>query len=220
MDWFRAVNSYCERTDASFWAEPVNALSNLAFIVAGVAAWRLGRRAGDRMAQALALILAAIGVGSFLFHTVAQLWAMLADVIPIQLFILVYLYAATVRFFGAAPWVGLAAAVAFVPLSGALSAAIGAVTGPLNGSVGYLPVPILILAYAAGLARRAPEAALGLVIGAALLGISLVLRTVDAAVCPRLPLGTHFLWHLLNAAMLGWMVRVLVRAGPPRARRA
>ena len=102
MDWFRAVNSYCERTDASYWSEPVNALSNAAFLVAAVVAWRLAARAGDRAAQALALILAVIGVGSFLFHTHAQVWAMVADVVPIQVFILVYLALATIRFFGAA----------------------------------------------------------------------------------------------------------------------
>jgi hypothetical protein len=26
------------------------------------------------------------------------------------------------------------------------------------------------------------------------------------------PVGTHFLWHLLNALMLGWMIEVLGRA--------
>jgi len=26
-----------------------------------------------------------------------------------------------------------------------------------------------------------------------------------------LPMGTHFLWHLLNAAMLGWMIEVYAR---------
>ena len=34
MDWFRAVNSYCERTDAGYWSEPVNALSNAGFLLA------------------------------------------------------------------------------------------------------------------------------------------------------------------------------------------
>lgn len=216
MDWFRAVNNYCERTDASFWSEPVNAVSNLAFLLAAWVSWRLARRADDREAALLALILALIGLGSFLFHTTAQVWAALADVIPIQAFILVYLYLATVRFFHAPRWVGLVAAVAFVPASGLLSAAIGSVTGPMNGSVGYLPVPILIFAYALALWRRAPEAARGLAIGAGLLCLSLLFRTIDAAVCPGLPLGTHFLWHLLNATMLAWMIQVLVLATPHR----
>lgn len=216
MDWFREVNSYCERTDASYWSEPLNAVSNAAFLVAAWLAWRLASRAGDGGGQALALILAAIGVGSWLFHTHARAWAMLADVVPIQVFILVYLALATVRFFGAPWWGGVVAAVAFVPASGLASAGLGALVGPLNGSTGYLPVPILIGLYALALRRRAPEAARGLAIGAGMLAVSLVFRTVDAAVCPALPLGTHFVWHMLNAAMLWWMIRVLVRARPER----
>ena len=77
-----------------------------------------------------------------------------------------------------------------------------------------MPVPILIGAYAVALRRRAPDAARGLAIGAGLLAASLVFRSIDRAVCPAFPLGTHFLWHLLNAVMLGWMILVLVRARP------
>jgi hypothetical protein len=214
VDWFRAVNSYCERTDATYWSEPVNALSNLAFLVAALASWRVARRAGDRAAQALCLIVAAIGLGSWLFHTHAQVWAMLADVVPIQVFILVYLALATVRFFAVPSWAGVLAAAAFLPASALLARLTAAAFGPLNGSVGYIPVPLLILAYAAILARRAPATAHGLALGALLLAVSLVLRTIDTAVCAAFPIGTHFLWHLLNALMLAWMILVFVRARP------
>lgn len=216
MDWFRAVNSYCERTDATYWSEPVNALSNAAFLVAALVSWRLAARAGDRAAQALALILAGIGLGSFLFHTHAQIWAVVADVVPIQVFILVYLALATVRFFALPRWAGVLAAAAFVPASAGAARLIAAAFGPLNGSVGYVPVPVLILGYAGLLARRDPATARGLAAGAGLLAVSLVFRTVDAAVCGAFPLGTHFLWHLLNAVMLGWMIRVYVKAGMHR----
>ena len=217
MDWFRAVNSYCERTDASYWSEPLNAVSNAAFLIAAALCWRMTAR--DRGARLLVVILAAIGVGSYLFHTHARVWAMMADVLPIQAFILVYIYLATVRFFGAPAWVGLAAAVAFVPLSGLVAAAIGRLVGPLNGSVGYMPVVLLIAAYALALGRRAPGTARGMAIGAGILAVSLGFRTVDEAVCDAVPIGTHFLWHMLNAVLLGWMIRVLVRhEGPALAR--
>lgn len=216
MDWFRAVNSYCERTDAGYWSEPVNALTNLAFMVVAVLAWRLAAAERDRGAQALAAVLFLIGVGSYLFHTHAQVWAMMADVVPIQGFILLYLYLATVRFFGTPPWVGIVAVVLFVPYAAVVGRGIGAVFGPMNGSVGYMPVPILIAAYGAALWRRAPRTAAGLLAGAGLLALSLAFRTMDQAVCGRFPFGTHFLWHLLNAAMLGWMILVLVRHGKAR----
>ena len=209
MDWFRAVNGYCERTDASYWSEPLNAVSNAAFLIAAALCWRITAR--DHGARLLVVLLAAIGIGSYLFHTHAQLWAMLADVLPIQAFILVYIYLATVRFLAAPAWAGLAAAVAFVPLSGLVGAGIAALFGPLNGSVGYMPVVLLIVAYALALARRAPATARGMAIGAAILAVSLFFRTIDDAVCARFPPGTHFLWHALNGVMLGWMILVLVR---------
>ena len=49
--------------------------------------------------------------------------------------------------------------------------------------------------------------------------MSLFFRTVDDAVCGAVPVGTHFLWHILNGVMLGWMIRVLVLSpGPGLAR--
>jgi hypothetical protein len=39
--------------------------------------------------------------------------------------------------------------------------------------------------------------------------LSLVLRTVDAAICPAFPLGTHFIWHLLNGLVLYLGMRLL-----------
>lgn len=220
MDWFRAVNHYCERTDASYWSEPINALSNASFLIAAALCLRLIGARRDVGVRLLTALLAAIGVGSYLFHTHAQVWALAADVIPIQLFILVYLYLATVRFFGLPPLAGVAAVVLFIPYAAMTSAAVEALAGPLNGSVGYVPVPILIAAYAAALRTRAPETARRLAVGALLLAASLVFRTIDAAVCPAFPKGTHFLWHLLNGVMLGWMIATLVRhPGPGLAER-
>ena len=117
MDWFRVVDNYCERIDAGYWSEPVNALTNGAFLVAAVVAWRIAARRGDRGGRLLAALVFAIGVGSYLFHTHAQVWSMLADVLPIQAFILVYLYLATVRFFALPWWGGILAVAAFIPYS-------------------------------------------------------------------------------------------------------
>ena len=215
MDWFRQVNGYCERTGAGYWSEPVNALTNIGFIVAAALCWRMLRGDRDPGARVLAVLLVAIGVGSWLFHTHAQVWALMADVVPIQLFILAYLYLATTRLFAAPPWLGALAALVFIPCASLVSAAARALVGPLNGSVGYLPVPLLIAGYGLALRARAPATARGLLLGAGLLALSLAFRTADAAVCPGFPLGTHFVWHLLNAAMLGWMIRVLHRHAHP-----
>jgi hypothetical protein len=75
----------------------------------------------------------------------------------------------------------------------------------------YWPVPLLIALTALALARRAPATARGLAIGAGILVVSLTFRSLDAALCEAVPLGTHFLWHILNGIMLGWMIEVYRR---------
>ena len=65
------------------------------------------------------------------------------------------------------------------------------------------------------MAFRDAVVARGLAIGAGLLLLSLTLRTIDKAVCPGLPIGTHFLWHVLNGILLGWMILVMHRARAP-----
>ena len=207
------LDNYCERIDPSFWAEPVNAVTNVAFLIAAVVCWGMLGGKRDPGARILTVLLFAIGVGSFLFHTYATRWALMADVLPSTAFILAYVYLATTRFFDLRWFWGLAAVVLFFPYSAGVSAAVGAAFGPLNGSVGYIPVALLILGYAAAVLPRDGQAARGLAIGGAILSLSLLFRTVDEALCPAIPLGTHFLWHVLNGIMLGWMIFVMHRHG-------
>ena len=217
MDWTAQVDNYCERTGPEYWAEPVNAITNAAFILSALVVWAMlgGRR--DPGARVLVGILLLIGIGSFLFHTYATRWASTLDVLPILAFILVYIYLATTRFFSLRTLTGGIAVLLFFPFAAGVSAGVSALVGSLNGSVAYLPVPLLILAYAAALIPRDPITARGLAIGAAILLVSLFFRTIDDVICPSFPLGTHFLWHGLNAIMLGWMIIVLNRHDPTLA---
>ena len=96
--------------------------------------------------------LALIGMGSFLFQTFAQVWAGLANV-----------------------------------------------------------VPILILIYADLLRDKLPDVAPGLTIGLGILVTSMVAPRADEPLCQMHPLGKHFLWHILNAVMLAWMIEVYRR---------
>lgn len=209
--WTTAINAYCERTDASFWSEPVNAVTNAAFLIAAAlafAAWRKGPRT-DWPALALILVLTAIGIGSFLFHTFANRWSMLADVIPITIFIYVYFFFAMRRFFALNLLFALALTIGFF----AVSAAIGAMLPPrfLNGSGGYLPALGAILVVGAILLPRDHESARTLIAAGVVFAVSLTARSIDAAACEAFPLGTHFLWHILNAVVLYILLAALMR---------
>ncbi len=219
MDWTRQLNNYCERLGPEFWAEPVNAATNLAFIVAAIVGWRaFARRGGDDLAIAwLVVVVTAVGIGSFLFHTVATVWAAMADVLPITLFILSYLALVLRRGFALPWWAALAITLLFLPVSSAVEAGVGTAVGDaLGGSEGYLPALAALGVCGAWLMRR--EHALGgpLLVAAGLFAVSLTFRTLDMPLCPAFPLGTHFLWHLLNGLLLGWLIVSLVRYGRPR----
>ncbi|MEC9432313.1 MAG: ceramidase domain-containing protein [Pseudomonadota bacterium] len=216
-----SVDAYCERMSPAFWAEPLNAVSNAAFLLAALAAWTMARRAGrdgDWAVRALVVNLVAIGIGSFLFHTFAQRWAGTADVLPIMIFILLYLHLAVVRYIGLPAWAGMIKAAMFLPVSAGLGAWLLPALGPLNGSIGYVPTFLVLVAFATGLALAAHDSWPGLAVAAALFAMSLAFRTLDdqsGAICEAFPSGTHWAWHLLNGALLGVLAVTFVRHGAP-----
>ena len=57
---FDPIDAYCERLSAAYWAEPVNAVTNLAFLLAAWVMWR--RTEGLPLGRAMSAVLAAIGV--------------------------------------------------------------------------------------------------------------------------------------------------------------
>ena len=217
MNWSEQIDAYCERIDATFWAEPVNAVTNAAFVIVALMMWR--RTGGLPLGRALCVVLFMIGVGSFLFHTVATVWASTADVVPILIYILLYIYIANRAFLGLGLWGALGGVALFIPYAGMMVPAFSLIPG-LGSSAAYAPVPLLIYFYALWLKDRAPETSRGLAIGATILVVSLAFRTADAPLCGALPVGTHFLWHILNAIMLGWMIEVYRRHVLGKAERA
>lgn len=205
---WRQIDGYCERMGPEYWAEPINAVTNFAFVLVAVLMWR--RSAGVPLARALAVILGVIGVGSYLFHTHAQVWAAIADTTPIGLFILLYLFAVNRDVWGMPLWAAAIGTALFIPYT-VLSVPLWENLPVLGVSAGYVPVPVLIVIYALLLWRHAPDLARGFMTGAGVLFVSLIARGLDETLCAQWPVGTHFLWHILNAIMLGWMIEVYRR---------
>lgn len=209
MAWSDPVDLYCERIGAALLAEPVNALTNLGFLIAaGFAFWQW-RRHGykDIPVLGLILVLTLIGIGSFLFHTIATRAAMLADVIPIALFVFSYFFLVLRRFLGLPLLTALVILAAFIALSQSLPLVVP--PDALNGSVEYLPplTALIVLGFFTPdrMRRR------GLLAAAAVFAVSLTFRTIDNAVCASLPLGTHFIWHLMNAGVLYLLIETAMR---------
>ncbi len=217
MAWTDPVDIYCERLGPEFWAEPLNAVSNLAFIIAALVGVREARRVGwfNGWIAVLCLLAFCIGVGSFLFHTFAQRWAGLADVIPILLFILTYLFAASHYLFGlrwpvAIPAAILAFGVALLARNGVL---LIAPKEQLNGSEGYAPALALLIGSAIILALMGRASAKWIAAAAAVFIASMGARIADVHVCSTFAPGTHFLWHTLNGLMIGLLLVAIIRHG-------
>lgn len=220
------VFRYCERArDAAFWAEPFNALSNAGFLLValwGFLRWRRLEAAapssagGHTLLVLLIALTAAIGVGSFLFHTFATRWSRLADVVPIAVFMGCYLAFALRVFLGLSPLrialcLGAFLAASALMASIACPVSLASVTTfarepCLKGTMGYVPA-LAALVLVGSLVHRRHAAGHMLLIAAGLFLTAMLLRWLDQRACTSIvifgrPRGTHALWHLLNAATL------------------
>lgn len=246
MDWFTPIDIYCERVSAAFWAEPLNAISNLAFILAALWGWVEAKRRDrlDAMTMVLILLAGLIGIGSFLFHTFANAWSSLADVIPIWTFVLLFVLVALRRVAGIRPGrigIGLAviaAAIAVLFAFGGDGSGSQSSTGTtietvapaappdaaeethdhaeenslLNGSEQYLPAVLALLAFTFLTRRNGHEIAPWITAATVIFMISLTFRTFDMHLCEIWPIGTHFIWHILNGTMIALLFQGLIRS--------
>lgn len=221
-DWTCIVSDYCERcwTQSGFWGEPINAVTNGAFLAAAL--WALYEaRSRDRLDCLSGLLcanLAAIGVGSFLWHTLATPWAKLLDVLPIVTMVLLYFGAILVRAHRVSCAQAALILVAFVLAATGFAYLVGATSiGETNA--GYMAAWLLIVGNAAVLAWRGHDLAPWLCAGAGIFLASIAMRMADHPLCDSFPIGTHFLWHLLNGALFGVLLTGYVRHCPREARR-
>ena len=210
MDLTRAIDIYCERIDTAFWAEPVNAVTNLAFILAALYGWRLAAKRGDLGPAVIVLVVlaAAVGTGSFLFHTYAQAWAGMADVIPIGLFSMAFAFVSIRRFFG---FSAIQAGAAVLAIIGAFYLAWATAGLPrVGGSTLYSPAVIYLGAMAALLLGLRHPAAWTMTAAVAIFSASLYFRGLDGRICADFPLGTHFLWHIFNGLLFAFLLRAVI----------
>jgi len=221
IDWSATMDIYCERTNAAFWAEPLNALSNIAFILAAglglVMALKMRRLNGIN--AVLIGLAALVGLGSFLFHTYANRWSDIADIVPIWTFVFIYILAALHGFFGFG-WarvgrIGLMILAVTASIFFLMPADVDSNATMLNGSEQYIPAIIALLVFGYALQRRHHPAAPYVWAGVATFVLSLGFRTLDNALCTAFPAGTHFGWHLCNGLLIGLLLLAIIRHGTP-----
>ena len=179
------IDLYCERLGPGLRAEPINAFTNLAFVVAGFAAWRLAVQRNSISTGTILLIalMVAIGVGSGLFHTFATGWARVLDIMPILLFQLVYLcvYGVLIARMRISHLTGLV--ILFL-----LAAYLGRqFPDVLNGSLIYLPAFVLLFGLGLYHYRHVKVEPALLLWATVVFSVSLFFRTIDLDICKFVP---------------------------------
>jgi hypothetical protein len=204
MSLTQAVDIYCERIDASLWSEPINALTNLGFILIGL---YLFLRTEDFFEKALCINLVLIGVGSFLFHTFAQRWSGLADVIPIFSFIVLATYGVFSRYWNLTfLWSIISTILVLITTITITRLGVEYVKISLNGSENYLFALLILLISGFSIKFICPHSSTLLLAASCVFMVSLMFRSMDESLCRLIPIGTHFVWHLLNAVTLGLII--------------
>jgi hypothetical protein len=202
------IDLYCERIGPGLWAEPANVTSNVAFLCAAWAIWRLGRdgSAPASLVRLFAGITTVIAAGSALFHVLATGWARVLDEAPIVFFQIAFLWSYGRHVMR----IGRGAALILIAGLIASSVSIRLMTGAVNNSLPYLPALILTLVLGISHVRANRRSRWSLLLGAVVFVLAVFLRTLDNAVCASFPLGTHLFWHVLAAVVLYLFARGLL----------
>jgi len=197
--WFSSVDIYCERLDASFWAEPINAISNLSFIVAGFFLWRLRTPRSSLMAVLVILI----GLGSFSFHTVANRLTGLLDVLAIALYLVAFAFLISKQWSKNSLLIQLGSILMLIVsivlaqlLMSYLKPAL-----PWLPSGMYLGAWLALIMFALLTQYSNKAAARFLWLAVIVFPVSLLSRQLDMPLCDSIG-GTHWLWHLFNGLTL------------------
>jgi len=198
-----SIDIYCERVSSDLFAEPINFLSNIAFIIAFYILIRrlkdvsFGDKALKNCSTILTYIILFIGLGSFLFHAFGNLWSAFADTFPIMIFILFYLYIAVRFYLKQNNFVAATALIIFLSLNVFLGyAGIEEISSYLTALFAMLLISVI------SLMRDEIEISRGLFTTSIIFMISLTFRQLDNFACSYMSLGTHWIWHILNAILL------------------
>ncbi len=203
-------------------AEPVNTITNAAILIAAYFAYRYVKKSRVGFSADLVLLLfllAWVGIGSALWHGLRTHWALQLDWIPGVLFLIVLTVLWFRQLFG---WYAgvLGAIMMYVGVIASVALTwsyFGDLHGPLS-NLRFVPGFAVITLFGTGLVIGTAqlygrEAA---VQGVAILAcgiVAAIARSIDLIVCPFVPTGTHFLWHigLSTAACLGVLLMVRIK---------
>lgn len=204
----KGMSTYCESGVGLFYTQPINTISNIALLISAYFAYQLIKtnHINNRVIKILPFILAVTGIGSMLWHGLPNLLTSFADTLPLFAFVLVSLFFLLDKLLKKRVLVWqilLIFILVEIPF-------IFHILPSFNGFLSYLIVLIFGVFVFYGLTKKYKTLTSDLTIVIVLFAIALFFRTLDHTVCSVLSIGTHFIWHILNALVLYLLIRVFV----------
>ena len=195
------MDFYCERTNGQIFDEPVNAISNIFFIIVSLSLIKILRKnQSNKIYYIQPVLIFFIGIGSFLFHLNPNIITLYSDVIPIFLFSLSFIFlfnrdVININYLNNA-LLFLLFFFLFLFITPKLNYEI------LNGSEFYFANYFFLIMYTIWLYLKKSDFFQLLLLGFIFFNLSILLRSLDNHICEYFSIGTHFLWHFLNAYLL------------------
>jgi hypothetical protein len=202
QDKINYIDLYCERLNPGIFAEPLNAITNFAFMGVGLFILKGPSFAG----KILGVVTILVGLGSLTLHTFATTWAASIDVGFIALYILIFAYLVPLKLWN------LSIPLSIVFTISVLSIVIlfNLIAPYFKNLLGHFPPGIYVGAWLSLLSYaiiskiyKIKVAARWLMIATLLFPISLTARELDHSICDNFSYGLHWLWHILNSVVLG-----------------
>lgn len=209
----------CELQSNHLVSQPVNLLTNAAFLIASYLIYRLIRKNRIKEKGIITLFIGSvlIGLGSIAHHAVPNNFTLLLDGLPIYLFLFLALYHLIHALIPNKGYsVLLSVIYVFVNFLAPIAIRIpfdpNAVTPILN-----LAFLLLITVF---LSRKYKKPTNFLIWAMGSYTLATVFFLLDEKICSQFPIGTHFLWHIFNAMTIYFLVRFIAstkakQAGSP-----
>lgn len=213
------IDIYCERIDPNFWAEPINAISNISILLGSIFGLffisKVSSSGGVKLDKFQAYLAGFFGVitsiGSFLFHTFANSLTILMDVIPISLFQITVIHFFLHKVFNLRISIRVISILVFAFISIGLDQEY--FHKFFNGSMTYFPSLFMLFGFSYwARAKKELEIANGLLVSGVVFFISLIARSLDMQVCDLFSIGTHFIWHTLNGVLIFVILKTISRS--------
>ena len=192
---------YCERTSIYAFAEPINTISNLAFILCGL--YLIFKK--DMKLNIFPYLIIFIGIGSFLFHLLPTKTFSTLDIFSIILFVFSYNYVLNKNVLGKSPIYSLLSSIFVIIASFYLGKLLlNTIIGSSSFYLGLLIYMIFMM-----LLTKKNKNAKYFLFATLLFTASILIRSIDFYVCNYFKTGSHFIWHILNSIVLYLLVMFL-----------